>query len=152
MTRINLIDPQELTDQHLMREYQELPRILGNVRRAVAAGKHPKNFKIPSQYVLGTGHMTFFYDKLQFLRDRQKTLIAELIKRKYKISFTDGLDLSEFKDEWLGNYQPDSKAVALSRERIKEKIDMKRDWYKYYGQSFNEVDKETQITVFCDTP
>ena len=39
MTRINLVPPKELTDQHLMREYQELPRIVGLVRKAIHRGK-----------------------------------------------------------------------------------------------------------------
>ena len=28
MTRINLVDPKELSDQHLIREYNELPRCI----------------------------------------------------------------------------------------------------------------------------
>lgn len=46
MTRINIVPPEELTDQHLMREYQELPRILGLVRKALAKGKTPADFNL----------------------------------------------------------------------------------------------------------
>lgn len=41
MTRINLVPPKELTDQHLMREYQELPRIVGLVRKAIHKERKP---------------------------------------------------------------------------------------------------------------
>ena len=148
MTRINLVPVQDLTDQHLMREYQELPRILGNVRKGIAAGKTPKNYKIPREYVLGTGHMTFFYDKLEFLRKRQNELIEELLNRNYKIQFIDGLDLSEFPDCWNGDYQPTDKAIKLSRARIQEKIDMKPSWYSYKGLKFYDYNLDVVERVF----
>lgn len=148
MTRINLVPVQDLTDQHLMREYQELPRILGNVRKGIAAGKTPKNYKIPGEYVLGTGHMTFFYDKLEFLRKRQDELIKELLNRSYNIQFVDGLDLSEFPDYWCNDYEPTVKAIELSRSRIFEKIDLKPSWYKYWGLTFIEYDLDVVERVF----
>lgn len=55
MTRINCVPVEELTDKHLLAEYRELPRIF-NLARAVEDA--------PTEYVLGTGHMKFFYDKL----------------------------------------------------------------------------------------
>lgn len=148
MTRINLVPVQDLTDQHLMREYQELPRILGNVRKGIAAGKTPKNYKIPKEYVLGTGHMTFFYDKLEFLRKRQNELIEELLNRSYNIQFTEGLDLSEFPDCWKGDYEPTIEAEELSRARIHEKIALKPDWYKHWGLHYSECDPDDVVAIF----
>jgi len=140
MTRINIVPPEELTDQHLMREYQELPRILGLVRKALAKGKTPADFKIASDYLLGAGHVTFFYDKLSFLKKRQDSLIAELIRRKYNIAHRDGLDLSGIPIEWINDYSPTAMALSLSRARILEKIMMKPDWYKYYGKPHKNID------------
>lgn len=134
MTRINLIPPEELTDQHLMREYQELPRIIGLVIKAINKGKKPSDFKISHDYVLGPGHVTFFYNKLEFLRKRQLLLITELLKREYKIIHQDGLDLLDIPDEWKGDYIPTNNGLMLSRERIREKILMKPHWYKYKGK------------------
>lgn len=99
MTRINLVSPKELTDQHLMREYQELPRIVGLVRKAIHKGRKPSDFKIASDYILGSGHVTFFYNKLEFLRKRQLSLIAELLVREYKIVHQEGLDLYDIPNE-----------------------------------------------------
>lgn len=134
MTRINLVPVKELTDQHLMREYQELPRIVGLVKKAIEKGKSPKDFKIASDYLLGAGHVTFFYDKLDFLRKRQLSLIAELIERKYNIVHMDGLNLEGIPFEWINDYIPTEQGLFLSRERIKEKIEMKPHWYKFNGK------------------
>lgn len=134
MTRINLVPPEELTDQHLMREYQELPRIVGLVRKAIHKGRKPSDFKIAPDYILGSGHVTFFYNKLEFLRKRQLSLIAELLKRQYKIVHQDGLDLSDISDEWRRDYVPTENGLMLSQNRIREKILMKPQWYKYKGQ------------------
>lgn len=137
MTRINLVPPKELTDQHLMREYQELPRIVGLVRKAIHKGRKPSDFKIAPDYILGSGHVTFFYNKLEFLRKRQLSLIAELLDRKYKIVHQDGLDLQDIPYEWKKDYIPTENGLMLSRNRIKEKILMKPQWYKYKGQSID---------------
>lgn len=137
MTRINLVPPEELTDQHLMREYQELPRIVGLVRKAINREGKPSDFKIAPDYILGAGHVTFFYNKLEFLRKRQLLLIAELLVREYKIVHKEGLDLYDIPDEWKGDYIPTNNGLRLSRNRIIEKILMKPQWYKYKGHSID---------------
>ena len=57
MTRINVIDPIELTDQHLMAEYRELPMVMGSLKRTLASktGFNPK--KVPSKFTLNSGHV-----------------------------------------------------------------------------------------------
>lgn len=130
MTRINMVPPEELTDQHLMREYQELPRVLALVKKTQEKGKLPKDLKISEKYILGTGHVLFFYNKLSYLKKRQEKLVKELLKRGYNIKFTEGLDLSSFENVWLNDYHPTIEDIELSRSRINEKIAMKPDWYK----------------------
>jgi deoxyribonuclease (pyrimidine dimer) len=41
MTRINVVPPRELTRQHLIAEYRELPRVFGLVKKAAARGERP---------------------------------------------------------------------------------------------------------------
>lgn len=130
MTRINMVPPEELTDQHLMREYQELPRVLALVKKSQEKGKLPKDLKIAEKYVLGKGHVLFFYNKLTFLKKRQEQLVKELLKRGYNIKFTEGLDLSSFGPVWLEDYSPTIEDIELSRTRINEKIAMKPEWYR----------------------
>lgn len=127
MTRINLLDPSLLTDQHLIAEYRELPRVF-----TLALKAYGKPVKIPSNYVLGTGHVKFFYDKLKFLEQRQIALVQECKNRGFNISF-EKIDFI-FPKSWYNDYIPSDVDIALSKSRLDEKIEQKPDWYKYYGK------------------
>ena len=81
MTRINLVNPDQLTNEHLMAEYRELPRIFTAVRKL--KGQLPKD--IPAEYTLGKGHCKFFYNKLEWLHARYVNLYLELIRRGYNL-------------------------------------------------------------------
>ena len=72
MTRINLVPPAELCDQHLLAEHRELTRI----PNAVAKGKYHLKGQ-PAEYKLGEGHVRFFFNKLAFLKKRYDALHAE---------------------------------------------------------------------------
>jgi len=80
MTRINLaIQPKQLTDQHLLAELRELPRIFTAVKNRIASGKSFND--IPKNFTLGTGHVKFFYDKCGFLDKRHHSLRLEYFDR-----------------------------------------------------------------------
>ncbi|QXN72363.1 endonuclease V [Rhodobacter phage RcSimone-Hastad] len=122
MTRINLVPPEELSRQHLVAEYRELPRIFALVRAAQGKGLKPANLKAPTTYVLGRGHMLFFYDKCMFLLRRQQSLIREMRRRGYDPKFDYPNDLIVgLEQHWLGDYEPTNEARALNRARIKER-------------------------------
>ncbi|MCG8670245.1 MAG: pyrimidine dimer DNA glycosylase/endonuclease V [Pseudomonadales bacterium] len=115
MTRINVVPPSELTRQHLVAEYRELPRIFKLARRCKDA---------PEQYKLGSGHMKFFFDKLEYLVNRQQALIDEMLRRGYSPKHTDAQSLRMLcDDEGLYNdYIPTPHALKLNRERIQERL------------------------------
>lgn len=131
MTRINLVPVQELADQHLMAEYRELPRIFGAVRKHVQGEKKVKDFNISNTYLLGTGHVTFFYDKLKFLANRHYDLVLECLRRGINISNTGINDISDIPDEWCCEYLPSTTEIELSRSRIIEKIQAKPEFYRW---------------------
>ena len=135
MTRINLTLVSELADQHLMAEYRELPRVFGAVRKHVQNGKKVSDFKIPSSFLLGTGHVTFFYDKLLFLKNRHQELIAECLKRGFNIKDTTVQDISDIPQEFRGDYVPHEASIAISQARLDEKIAQRPTWYKHYGKA-----------------
>ena len=120
MTRINLIKPSELTRQHLVAEYRELPRIFTLVRKAITRGEHPTDSRNPKRYVLGPGHCRFFYSRLGFLARRQEALIREMQQRGYRVLYG-SIDISDFPAEWRGDYSPTPDAVNLNRQRIRER-------------------------------
>lgn len=122
MTRINCVPPSELSRQHLVAEYRELPRLFGLARRAAARGESPEDPRNPRQYTLGKGHVRFFYNKLRWLATRQESLIIEMRSRGYNPSFTEPPDLSCMDPAWLGDWEPSSAALALNRSRIAERL------------------------------
>lgn len=135
MTRINLIPVEELTDQHLIAEYRELPRIFSLVKNAQNKGKNVSDFKISEKYLLGTGHVIFFYNKLIFLQKRLNLLINECLKRGFHISLQQEYSLDVFNDEWLNDWKPDLEEINLSYNRISEKINVNPYFYKLNGKA-----------------
>lgn len=131
MTRINLVLVQELSDKHLLAEYRELPRILGNVREHLNKGKTIKDVLIPKSFVLGQGHMKFFYNKLNFLKKRHACIVKECLNRNMNIKFTEPLDISEFDSEWCGDYTPCESEIDLSKSRINDRIKEKPKLYSW---------------------
>lgn len=125
MTRINVIEVKELSRQHLVAEYRELPRIYAFVEKAVARGLTPTTMPIPAEYTLGKGHMYFFADKLTFIRYRQRDLIAEMKRRGYQANFSVPSVLDTLAKvgylELMNDYQPTSEAIALNQARIKDR-------------------------------
>jgi deoxyribonuclease (pyrimidine dimer) len=122
MTRINIVAPSELSRQHLVAEYRELPRIFNLVRKAIVRGEQPRLDEIPT-YTLGRGHVRFFYPRLGFLADRQAALVAEMIHRGYAPAFVDHLRTvhADIPAPWWGSWEPDALSIAINRARIWER-------------------------------
>jgi deoxyribonuclease (pyrimidine dimer) len=123
MTRINCISPDELTGPHLVAEYRELPRVFALVRAAIARNETPDDPRNPPEYVLGSGHVRFFYPRLGYLARRQTALVLEMKKRGYSPNFTDThLLLEGFPHQWCLDWEPSYAAMELNRARIRERL------------------------------
>lgn len=114
MTRINLIDPRELTNKHLLAEYREITRIPSYLSKA-------KNLEIPSRYTMGTGHVRFFYDKGLFLHKRTDALYSECIARGFKVSYK-LYNILAHKEEYRQDYIPNSQDKQININRINERL------------------------------
>jgi deoxyribonuclease (pyrimidine dimer) len=122
MTRINVIEPSRLSDQHLGAEYRELPRVFGLVRDAIARGERPTDPRNPDQYVLGAGHVRFFYPRLDYLLERYLKLCEECRKRGRAVNFGNPTDLiTGIPADWFGYWTPDAHAEALDIDRINQR-------------------------------
>lgn len=119
MTRINLVPPQELCDQHLLAEHRELTRI----PNAVAKGKFSLKGQ-PSDYKLGEGHVRFFFNKLGFLKKRYDLLHAECKARGFNVQYFWQNELPTNPNLWL-DYEPTEQALKANRERIAERMPAK---------------------------
>jgi len=136
MTRINTVDVKDLTDQHLMAEYRELPMVNASLTKTLASKGGLQLSKISEQYTLNRGHVTFFYNKGGWLYDRYMSLIQELKNRNYNIDPESRVvKWQHFKDNDLFNsWSPNREAHATNVERLLERVAMKVDWYRYYSK------------------
>jgi deoxyribonuclease (pyrimidine dimer) len=134
MTRINLVPPAELHDQHLFAEWREIkmvPKSLG--RSLTARGLHAVLQMIPKEFILGTGHVSFFYDKGFYLKERYRQLTAELEKRGVNYNSLSKLDsegLFELYPALNNGYTPTPIALKLIRDRIAIRVAAKPSWYR----------------------
>lgn len=116
MTRINCVPVEELHDKHLIAEYRELPRVFKLARPDVDK---------PEKYVLGKGHIKFFYDKLHYLYTRQKQLVKEMKDRGFNPKFDPDYLVTADACPYHGLYKswvPDEEAIELNRSRIRERL------------------------------
>lgn len=138
MTRINLVPVDELADQHLMAEYREITMVPAALRRSLRT-KTPEAIlkSIPANFTLNAGHVRFFYNKLRYLNWRYNCLTEELRARNYKLDETrefnyTGFELMIPQQPWW----PTDADMNIVRERIRERIAAKPDWYRYKGQPY----------------
>lgn len=131
MTRINLLPVAQLSNQHLMAEYRELPRIVNAVLDGRLSGTGA-----PKKYVLGTGHVKFFANKIDFLYARYVKIWDELIYRGFDLSLEFSPD-NMYKKIKLAHYNSPTTYkftdadILLSRNRIIKKIMEKPEFYKW---------------------
>ena len=117
MTRINIgVPPRELTNKHLIAEHREIKRI----PNVISKGKY--NLKsVPPKFTLGKGHVSFFYDKLEYLRERYVSLYNECIARGYNVqnyeNCWDGVP-----KELMNKYTPTEEDIKIVSERIADRL------------------------------
>ena len=79
MTRVNCIPVTELSDEHLLAEWHELPRVVTMVENQIET--HGTIKPVPSCYRMSVGHMQFFADKCAWIVLRMFALHKELVNR-----------------------------------------------------------------------
>ena len=131
MTRINIISPSELTDQHLIAEYREIFMVAGSLKRTLISKNGYLQSKVPKEYTLNSGHVYFFYNKGKYLNKRYNLIIKEMKLR----GFNPDKERKFPKDIFINNnlyndWSPNQKDIKIIRQRISEKIALKPTWYR----------------------
>lgn len=140
MTRINAnIPPENLTDQHLLAELRELPRVPNTVSR-MAPG-FLKSLELPNEFCLGEGHVKFFYNKMPFLKDRYNSLINEAEVRGFNVKYFPHLFNFSFGEE-TEDFKNQEQANELIKVRIAERILNSNQQSRYYRE---QIDKHYYI-------
>tara|TARA_R100000008_G_C3550577_1_gene150163 strand:+ start:280 stop:699 length:420 start_codon:yes stop_codon:yes gene_type:complete len=131
MTRINIIEPRELTDQHLIAEYREIFMVGGSLNRTLNSKVGYREERVPKRYTLNNGHVYFFYNKGKYLHKRYIQLINEMKQRGFKPDKKRTFNVSIFTENGLYNdWIPNVEDYKIIRQRIEEKIAMKPQWYR----------------------
>lgn len=113
MTRINCgIPPAVLTDKHLLAEHREIKRIPNMVKSGKA-----KLDDIPDTFTLGKGHVKFFYNKLEYLRQRYIQIYLECKNRGFSIT-NYLMAWNDLPMELMNDYRPTNKDRDIIWERL----------------------------------
>ena len=131
MTRINIVNPSELTDQHLIAEYREITMVPAALNRTLNSKSGYQEKKVSDRYTLNTGHVYFFYNKGKYLHRRYDELIREMRLRGFTPDSNRVFPYKVFIDNDLYNdWTPTMEDYKIIRERIQQKIAMKPNWYR----------------------
>lgn len=135
MTRVNTIDPKHLTDQHLLAEYRELPRIASHF-------SHNPHVSIPEKYKLGTGHIKFFYDKAHYLIQRHVAIMNELVVRRFNLTKSAPFDFApmfEIANIRQQGWKPEIRDHRICIQRIMERIKANPGKYTAIGAPLRSI-------------
>jgi deoxyribonuclease (pyrimidine dimer) len=131
MTRINLVPPRELTDQHLVAEYREIFMVGSSLQRSIASKSWSKTLaNLPEVFTLNSGHVKFFYNKGFYLYTRYHQLVNEMKQRGMTPDPSRRFKVEQWPDELWNDWSPKTRDLELIRERIQERIDAKPEWYR----------------------
>lgn len=131
MTRINIIPPEDLYDQHLIAEYREITMVPAALRRTLESKNGLDISKIPERFTLNRGHVYFFYNKGKYLDKRYNQIIKAMKNRGFKPNLKRLFPKQIFIDNDLYyDWKPSEEDVKLIKQRISKKIKQKPDWYK----------------------
>ncbi len=126
MTRINCVPPSWLLDEHLRAELRELTRVYAPARALRASEDFPV-------YLLGEGHVRFFYERIAYLIERQGQLRAECLRRGFSAGYEP--PSLEIFPPWLrGQWEPDAAALQVNLERLAERHAAQKRPYHLHGE------------------
>lgn len=126
MTRINVINVIFLSDQWLLAEYRELPRVIKQDISIINA---------PLTYCLGKGHMKWARCHIAFLLSRYKEICDEMIYRGFAVNYPyENLLKYAYKNvkkDLFCGYVPTTLDMNINYNRLLEKYKMKPSFYKW---------------------
>lgn len=130
MTRINVIHPRHLCDEHLRAEYREITRIPNTIlKRGISIRPRPKD------YVLGEGHVLFFEDKLGWLRARHRLLQHEMVQRGFTATDYWNLPRNDRYKHLYGWYVPTVNAIRINKTHIMWKWPKRAHYYGVFVEN-----------------
>ena len=147
MTRINIVNPSELTDQHLIAEYREIFMVGSSLQRSLKSKNwNPKS--IPKKYTLNPGLVKFVFNNGKYLSKRYDELRTEMKARGMNPDSTRVFKREQWPDELYNDWQPTIEDLELIRERIAKRIAQKPNWYRKTNYLQIIAEKACAVCVF----
>jgi len=126
MTRISSgIRAVELCDKHLNKERVEILRIPNAIKngKAVVSG-------IPPDYRLGSGHVKFFYNKLEYLHKRYNELTEESNRRGFtNTDFSSAFD--DLPKHLYNDWDETEASREITRVRVNDRLETMKKPIRY---------------------
>jgi hypothetical protein len=118
MTRISVGFVKQCVDKHINKERTEVLRIPNAIKKGTAKIDLKK---IPKDFRLGKLHVTFFYDKIGFLKRHYEELTAECIRRGFNpTDYSDAFN--DIPSHLMNDYTPSEYDIQIVRERITDRL------------------------------
>lgn len=107
-------------------------------------GFHNSILDLPHiEFTFNKGHVSFFYNKLQYIERRYFQLRGELLKRKYNINLKDEKVLNYRKvinPKYYGDWEPDKHDHTINIGRLQERLLQCLNWYRFYSNKIQETE------------
>ncbi len=122
MTRVNLVPPKLLSNQHLLAEHREIKRIPNFLKEHYMRIRDLKHY-IPEKFGLGMGHFKFFLDKGHFTQTRYLEIYNECVRRDFKIQDYLGAwnVYWDLPIKWYKDFVPTEEEIKISADRLVER-------------------------------
>tara|TARA_B100001250_G_C19780970_1_gene781855 strand:+ start:654 stop:1064 length:411 start_codon:yes stop_codon:yes gene_type:complete len=132
MTRINLVDPNFLSDQHLVAEYREIFMVGSALQRSLKSLNWQKTREsLPEKFTLNRGHVKFFYNKGKYLHKRYISISKEMRNRGMNLDPNRRFKREQWPDYLYNDWKPNRIDIDLIKDRINQKISQKPSWYRW---------------------
>jgi deoxyribonuclease (pyrimidine dimer) len=142
------IHPSLLVDQHLLAEQSEILMIPGVLKR----NNWQYKTKMPAKYTLGTGHMTFWNNKLLYLRKRHDEIKKEVARRGFKVTIL-CVDIDDYPKNLVNDWRPSIEDSLIVRNRITEKMIVKdKLFWRYEGRYIDSAALNVYINQLINAP
>ncbi|AHK11617.1 pyrimidine dimer DNA glycosylase [Shewanella sp. phage 1/40] len=152
MTRINTVNPSDLTNEWLLAEFTELLRIPNKILSGKT--KLDKN-RIPASFRMGTGHEIFFHDKLKWLHDRHNAITKECLSRGININTNFKFNYDSLpqvvKLFYYNDWKPSQADHGILIERLQERFDLRKKAYHVTFEGVkHKIDCDHSFNWYCE--
>jgi len=86
---------------------------------------------LPVEFTLNSGHVKFFYNKGKYIHKRYDSLVEEMKRRGMNPDPERKFKTFQWPDYLYRDWDPTDKDLELVRERIRERIQAKPEWYRW---------------------